>query len=134
MESKVQQKFRKRNSILTSVQKLYLTGSCSGKDFVTAKIRKLSINNSINNLPDRPRIRNIGNASYNLAKGISDLLSLLRKSRNSMKSIKEFIEDLKQQILSQKHKMISSDINPGSRMCSLGPPYHFNFKKEYEKN
>ena len=86
------------------------TGSCPGKFYGTAKIRKLSVNGGINDLPIKPIVSSLKTATYNLAKYLSQLLSPLRQSRNTVKNTKEFIEELKQHKSSQEHRMISLDV------------------------
>ena len=69
IEGKIQHIFRKLNNRLSSKKyyQLYLTGSCPGKFYSTAKIHKLTANGFIDNLCLRPIISNIGIASYRLA-------------------------------------------------------------------
>ena len=100
LESKLQWIFRKIKSKLPEqvYKKLYTTGCYLGKFYGTDKINKLSVNCGINNLPIRAIISNVNTATCNLAKYLSNLLSPLLQSGNTMKN-KEFIEDLKQQKL-----------------------------------
>ena len=69
-----------------------------------------SVNGGINDLPVRPIVSNLNTTTYNLAKYLSKLLSPLQQSINTVKNTKEFIEELKQQKLSQEHKMVSFDV------------------------
>ena len=58
---------------------IYPTGSSPGKFYGTAKKHKLTPTGTIDDLPIRPIISNIGTASYQLAKYLTKLLSSLRK-------------------------------------------------------
>ena len=58
----------------------------------TAKQHKLKKSSSLDDLPLRPIISNVGTASYQLAKCPAKLLSPLRKSQYTVNSTKEFID------------------------------------------
>ena len=82
IESKIHCILRKLKSRLSVKEyyQLYPTGSCPGKYYGTAKIHKLPPNGFIVNLPLRPTVSNDGTASYQLAKYLANLLSLLAQS------------------------------------------------------
>ena len=77
-ESKIQRCVRKlRSKILKDEHsKLHPTRSNLDKFYRTAKIHKLSYNDTIDQLPLRPIVSNIGTASYHLSKYLAKLLSL----------------------------------------------------------
>ena len=56
-------------------QKLYSTGLNAGRFYGTRKIDKVHDSGTINDLPIRPIVSNIGTASYHLSKYLAHLLS-----------------------------------------------------------
>ena len=78
--------------------KIYPTGSAPGKFYGTAKIHKLSPNDTINKLSLRPTVSNIGTATYHLSKYLAKLLFLLSESEYNIKSPKYFVEKLRKNI------------------------------------
>ena len=83
VQSKIQRYLRKLKSKITKDEysKLYPTGSKPGKLYGNAKIHKLSYNDTIDHLPLRPIVSNIGTASYYLSKYLAKLLSPLSQSK-----------------------------------------------------
>ena len=69
-ERKVQRMLHKIKPNLTDQEykRLYPSGSATDKFYSTAKLQKSSINDSIDKLPIRPNISNIGIPTYQLAK------------------------------------------------------------------
>ena len=88
LESKVQWILRKIKSKLPEqvYKKLYIAGSYLGTFYGTDKINKLSVNCGINNLHIRAIISNVNTATCNLANYLSNLLSPLLQSGNTMKN------------------------------------------------
>ena len=82
IEAKIQRAVRKIKSHLSNQEymRIYPTGSAPGKFYGTAKKHKIPVNGTINDLPLRPIISNIGAASYRLAKYLAKLLSPLSTS------------------------------------------------------
>ena len=70
IECKIQRYVRKLKSEITEEEysKLYPTGSNPRKFYGTAKIHKLSYNDTIDQLPLRPTVSSTGTASYHLSK------------------------------------------------------------------
>ena len=70
IENKIQRELRKLKTRLTiqEYHQLYPTGSNPGRFYGTAKLHKLPPNGTIEDLPIRPILSNIGTASYRLAK------------------------------------------------------------------
>ena len=66
--------------------KIYPTGSLPGKFYGTAKIHKLSRNDTINELPLRPIVSNICTATCHLSKYLAELLSPLSESEYTIKN------------------------------------------------
>ena len=66
LERKVQRTLRKIKQKLPpdDCAKLYPTGSSLGKFYGTAKVHKLSINDTVEELPLRPIISNLNTATY----------------------------------------------------------------------
>ena len=69
-ERKIQRVVRRMKLKLPSniYVKIYPTGSAPGKFYGTAKIHKLSPNDTINELPLRPTVSNIATTTYHLSK------------------------------------------------------------------
>ena len=63
----------KINIYLTTVQKVIPTGSCPGKVYDIAKLRKIPVNGNMDNLPRRPIVSNTNTVTYYLAKYLSKL-------------------------------------------------------------
>jgi hypothetical protein len=85
----------------------YPTGSSPGKFYGAAKVHKLKQGESVDNLPIRPIISNIGTASYHLAKYLAKLLSPLSQSEYTISSTDNFINYIRfhEQIL-DNYKLI----------------------------
>ena len=96
-EWKIQRVVRKTKLKLPSniYSKIYPTGSAPGKFYGNAKIHKLSPNDTINKLPLRTIVSNIGTATYHLSKYLAELLSPLSESQYTIKNSKHFVEKIK---------------------------------------
>ena len=81
-ERKMQIVVRKKKLKLPSniYSKIYPTGSEARKFYGTAKIHKLSPNDTINELPFRPTVSHIGTAIYQVSKCLAKLLSPVSES------------------------------------------------------
>ena len=92
--------------------KVYPTGSNPGKFYGTAKIHKLSYNDTIDQLPFRPIVSNIGIAPYHLSKYLAKLLSPLSQLEYTVKNSKEFIQKFKNAVpLGSNSKIVSFDVS-----------------------
>ena len=82
IETKIQRAVRKIKSHLSNQEymRIYPTGSAPGKFYGMVKKHKIPVNGTINDLPLRPIISNIGTASYQLVKYLAKLLSPLSTS------------------------------------------------------
>jgi len=109
IERKIQNALRKIKNKLTDneYRRLYPTGSSPGKFYGIAKLHKLKANETVDDLPIRPIISNIGTASYETAKYLAKLLSPLSYSEYTVKSTAEFITFIKSQQFQTDHKMVS---------------------------
>ena len=115
-ESKIQRCVCKLKSKITKDEywKLYSTGSNPGKFYETAKIHKLSYNDTIDQLPLRPTVSNIGTAFYHLSKYLAKLLSPLSQSEYTVKNSKELIWKFKNVVpldLDSNLKLVSFDVS-----------------------
>ena len=62
------------------MKKLYSTDSNAGKLYSTGNVHKVNKNWTINDLPIRPMVLNVGTASYQLVKYLAHILLLLTHS------------------------------------------------------
>ena len=90
IEGKIGISLRKIKNDLTKhkYSRLSPTRSSPGKFYGTAKRYKLANGSSIDDLPLRPIISNVGTASYQLAKYLVKLLSPLSRSQYTVNSTK----------------------------------------------
>ena len=89
---------------------IYPTGSSPGKFYGTAKKHKLTPTGTIDDLPIRPIICNLGTASYQLAKYLARLLFPLSKSEHAVDNNVEFINNIKSEKVLTGHSFISFDV------------------------
>ena len=75
-----------------------------------AKVHKMAENESIENLPLRPIISNIGTAFYYLVKHLAKLLSPLTHSEFTLKNTKVFIREFKNMLPPDDYKLILFDV------------------------
>ena len=94
----------------TSDFKIYLTGSFPGKFYGTAKLHKVPNNGTVDQLPLKPIISNIGMAAYNLAKYLVQLLKPLSKSHYTIKNDKKFTKKLYKMRIPPDYKIVSFDV------------------------
>ena len=92
---KIKHKRSKQNYI-----RLYPTGSAPGK---------LPIKGTIEDLPLRPIVSNIGTASYHLAKHLAKILSPFSKSEYTVDSTTDFTKCVRKMKIPAQHKVISFD-------------------------
>ena len=90
--------------------KIYPNGSAPGKFYGTTKKHKVPVNGTINDLPLRPIISNIGTASYQLANYLAKLLSPLSTSEYTVANNTEFINHVKRMNIPKDHSFISFDV------------------------
>ena len=111
-ERKIQRVVRKMKLKLPSsiYSKIYPTCSAPGKFYGTAEIHKLSPNNTINDLPLRPIVSNIGTATYHSSKYLAKLLSPLSESEHTIKNTKYFVEKIKKEHIPKDCLLVSVDV------------------------
>ena len=99
-ERKIQRVVRKMKLKLPAniYSKIYPIASAPGKFYGTAKIHKLSPNDTINELPLIPIVSNISTAAYNLSKYLYKLLSPLSESEYTIKNTKYFGEKSRKKV------------------------------------
>ena len=102
----------KRKFTNQEYQKLYPTGSNAGRFYGTRKVHKVPENGTINDLPIRLIVSNIGTASYHIAKCHAHLLSPLSQGEFTVKSTKHFMSKVKQMELHESYQIISFDVKP----------------------
>ena len=132
-KGKIQRSIRKiRNNLAKQeYSRLYPAGSSSGKFYGTAKRHKLKKGSSVDDLPLRLFISNVGTASYQLAKYLAKLLSPLSKSQYTVNSPKEFIKMIKKERVPTSYKMISFDISSLFTMVPLDYTIDLTLKRIY---
>ena len=112
IENKIQRELRKLKTRLTiqEYRQLYPTGSNPGRFYGTAKLHKLPPNGTIEDLPIRPLVSNIGTASYHLAKYLAQNLSPLGQSTYSIKSTFDLMGKIKNEQMPLGFTMVSFDV------------------------
>ena len=112
LEREVQCTLRKiKQKLPTDVYaKLYPTGSSPGKYYGTAKVHKLAINGTVEELPLRPIVSNLNTATYQLARYLAKILSPLNHSQYTVKSSNKFVNAIKQQVIPSSYKLVSFDV------------------------
>ena len=85
--------------------KIYQIGSLPGNLYGTARLHKVSNNSTVEHLPLRPIISNIGTATYDLAKYLAQLLKLLSESQYTIKNSKTFTKMLKKMRIPHENNM-----------------------------
>ena len=90
--------------------KVYTTGSNSGKLYGTAKIHKLPESARVDQLPLRAIVSNIGITSYYLAKHPTKILATLSKSEYTVQNAKDFVNFIKPHKIPSNHQLILFDV------------------------
>ena len=112
LESKIQRIPTKLKSKITDQEykDLYPTGSQPRKFYDSEKMHKLPDNGNLNYLPLRPIVSNINTSTHNLVKFLPNLLSPLRQSDHKVRSIKDFIQNIKMENIPNGYKMVLFDV------------------------
>ena len=99
---------------------LYPGRSCLSKFYGIAKVRKISKNDTIDKLPIRPIVLNIGTATYDLAKYLAKSLSSLNQSEYIIKNAKQqFVKQIRIKQVPDGYKIVSFDVKPLFTNASL---------------
>ena len=112
IEGKVQRILRKIKNKLPSFvySKIYLSRPLPGKFYGTAKLHKVSNNGTVDQLPPRPIISNIGMATYEIANYLTQLLKQLSDSHYTIKNGKTFTKRFKEMKIRPEYKIVSFEI------------------------
>ena len=129
-ENKIQRALWKIKSKFTQQEykKLYPTGSNSGKFYGAVKLHKLPRFETVDKLPLRPIISNVGTASYQPAKHPAKLLLPLSKNRYTTNSTKSFMSFIRHQKVPDGHKMVLFDVAFSFCKCRS-----WHFHRKYSK-
>ena len=135
-EAKIQRALRKIKNHLSNQEYMrnYPTGSAPRKFYGTAKKHKIQGNGTINYLPLRPVISNVGTASFQLTKYLVKLLSPLRTYEYTVANNTEFINHVKRMNIPKDHSFISFDVKSLSTYVPLDFTINVTLKRIYNEN
>ena len=105
-----------------------------GKFYGTAKKHKLTPTRTIDDLPIRSVISNMGIASYQLAKYLAKLLSPLSKSEYTVDNNVEFINNIKSEKVPTGHSFISFDVKSLFTNVPLDYTINIILRRIYDDN
>ena len=91
-------------------KRIHTKSSRPGLFYGTEKLQKLKENDTVENLPLRSIISNVGTATYETAKYLVTLLSPLTSSEYNIKNSYEFVKSIQNTKIPNGCKMISFDI------------------------
>ena len=114
--------------------KIYPAGSAPGKFYGTAKIHKLSPNDTINELPLRPIVSNIGTTTYHLSKYLAKLLFPLSESEYTIKNTKYFVKKIEKKHIPNDHLLVSFDVKSLFTNVTLDETIKIILNRIYDKN
>ena len=114
--------------------KIYPTRSAPGKFYGTAKLHKLSPNDTINELPLRPTVSKIGTATYHLLKYLAELLSPISESEYTIKNAKYFVEKIKKEHITNDHLLVLLDVKSLFTNVPLDETIEIILNRIYKKN
>ena len=136
LEREVQCTLRKiKQKLPTDVYaKLYPTGSSPGKFYGTAKVHKLAINDTVEELPLRPIVSNLNTATYQLARYLAKILSPLSRSQYTVESSNKFVNVIKQQVIPSSYKLVSFDVKSLFTNVPLDRTIDIILKRIYDKH
>ena len=135
-QSKVQIKLRgmKKKFNDQEYTRLYPSGSQPGLFFGLAKVHKLKEGqNTVEHLPLRPVISNIGTTTYQISKHLANLLAPLTKSEQNIESTQDFINKLKGLKIENGYKMVSLDVVSLFTLVPLDFTIDLILKKVYDE-
>ena len=98
-----------------------------------AKLHKLKENDTVENLPLRPIISNVGTATYKTAKYLATLLSPITSSEYNIKNSYEFVKSIKNTKIPNGYNMISFDIKNLFTNVPLDKTIKIILKKIYQE-
>ena len=74
--------------------RVYPSGSCPGKFYETAKVQRVSENETVDELLIQPFVSNIGTGTYDPTKYLAKLLSPLIQSEYKLNNTKQSVEKI----------------------------------------
>ena len=95
---------------LQEYSRFYPTGSAPSKFYGTAKIHKLLLTVSIEELLMRQIVSNVNTPTYQFAKHLAKLFSPLSQSDYTVNSTKHFIKQIKFDKIPRRYQMMSFDV------------------------
>ena len=109
LEGQVQRALREIKDDIgeTDYWKLYPRGSKPAQFYGTAKVHKITDNETVSALPLRPIVSNIGSATYKVSKYLASLLSPLATSEYTISNTKHFVDQLRNIAIDHNQQMIS---------------------------
>ena len=114
--------------------KLYPTGSSPGKFYGTAKVHKLAINDTVEELQLRPVVSNLNTATYQLARYLAKISSPLSRSQYTVESSNKFVNVIKQQVIPSSYKLVSFDVKSLFTNVLLDRTIDIILKRIYDKH
>ena len=97
------------------------------------EVLKISENDTVDELPIRPIVSNIGTATYNLSKYLAKLLSPLSQSEYTIKNTKQFIEQIRMKQVPDGYKMVSFDVKSLFTNVPLEKTIEITLKRIYQR-
>ena len=136
IENKMKRTLRKIKNYFDEKEykKLYPTGSRPRSFHETAKVHKLGKGEDLNELTIRSIFSNIETATYETAKYLNSLLSLIGKSERELVNTETFIKHIKGQRIRDDSQMISFDIKSLLASLPLNETVNVILKKVYDEN
>ena len=113
---------------------MYPTGSRPRLFHETAKVHKLGKGEDLNELTIRSIFSNIETATYERAKYLNSLLSLIGKLERELVNTETFIKHIKGQRIRDDSQMISFDIKSLLASLPLNETVNVILKKVYDEN
>ena len=110
--------------------KIYRTG----RFYVTAELRKVKYNGTVEDLTLRPIISNIRTDTYEIAKYLDQILKPQGQSQYSIKSSKWLIKTLKKQMIPPGYQMVSFEVVSLFTNVPLEETVNIRIKRIYDKN
>ena len=136
-ETKLQNILRslKNNQYLSEedYKRIYPKSSRPGLFYGTAKLHKLKEIDTVESLPLRPIISNIGTATYKTAKYLATLPSPVTSSEYNIKNSHEFAKSIKNTKIPSGYKMISFDVKNLSTNVPLHKTIKIILRKIYQE-
>ena len=133
IEHKIQRELRKLKTRLTIQEhcQLYPTVSNPCRFYGTAKLHELPPDGTIEDLPIRPIVSNIGTASYRLAEHLAQNLSPLGQSTYSIKNTFDLMRKIRYEQIPLGFTMVSFDVKSLFTSVQLTEPIDIILDRVY---